>query len=72
MSLGRYWDLEKLDRIELFDNAHLFGTYNVSGMVVFIDGSPAKNEYRKFKISVDKMMIMGLCERLFIEDILGF
>ena len=45
---------EKLDRIELFDNAHLFGTYNVSGMVVFIDGSPAKNEYRKFKISVDK------------------
>ena len=46
--------LEKLDRIELFDNAHLFGTYNVSGMVVFIDGSPAKNEYRKFKISVDK------------------
>ena len=46
--------LEKLDRIELFDNAHLFGTYNVSGMVVCIDGSPAKNEYRKFKISVDK------------------
>ncbi len=46
--------LDKLDRIELFDNAHLFGTYNVSGMVVFIDGTPAKNEYRKFKISVDK------------------
>ena len=46
--------LEKLDRIELFDNAHLFGTYNVSGMVVFIDGMPAKNEYRKFKISADK------------------
>ena len=46
--------LNKLDRIELFDNAHLFGTYNVSGMVVFIDGSPAKNEYRKFKISTNK------------------
>lgn len=46
--------LEKLDRIELFDNAHLFGTYNVSGMVVYINGQPAKNEYRKFKISVDK------------------
>ncbi len=46
--------LNKLDRIELFDNAHLFGTYNVSGMVVFMDGMPAKNEYRKFKISVDK------------------
>lgn len=47
-------ELKKLDRIELFDNAHLFGTYNVSGMVVFIDGKPAKNEYRKYKISVDK------------------
>ena len=46
--------LDKLDRIELFDNAHLFGTYNVSGMVVFTLGMPAKNEYRKFKISVDK------------------
>lgn len=46
--------LNKLDRIELFDNAHLFGTYNVSGMVCFIDGRPAKNEYRKYKISVDK------------------
>ena len=47
-------NLNKLDRIELFDNAHLFGTYNVSGMVVFIDGRPAKNEYRKYKISFDK------------------
>ena len=47
-------NLDKLDRIEIFDNAHLFGTYNVSGMVVFIDGVPEKNEYRKFKISVDK------------------
>lgn len=46
--------LDKLDRIEIFDNAHLFGSYNVSGMVVFIDGKPAKNEYRKFKISVDQ------------------
>lgn len=46
--------LDKLDRIEIFDNAHLFGTYNVSGMVVFIDGKPYKNGYRKFKISIDK------------------
>ena len=47
-------NLNKLDRIEIFDNAHLFGTYNVSGMVVFINGKPAKNEYRKYKISVDQ------------------
>ena len=45
--------LSKLDRIELFDNSHLFGTFNVSGMVVFTNGVPNKNEYRKFKLSVE-------------------
>jgi len=45
--------LDKLDRIEIFDNSHLFGSFNVSGMVVFENGVPAKNEYRKFKISED-------------------
>ena len=47
-------NLEKLDRIEIFDNAHLFGTFNVSGMVVFKNGAPSKNDYRKFKITQDK------------------
>lgn len=52
--LRKMLQLDKLDRIEIFDNAHLFGTYNVSGMVVFIDGKPSKNNYRKFKISLDQ------------------
>ena len=46
--------LPKLDRIELFDNSNLFGSYNVSGMVVFKNGYPSKNDYRKFKITQDK------------------
>ena len=46
--------LSKLDRIEIFDNSNLFGNFNVSGMVVYIDGKEAKNEYRKYKITVDK------------------
>lgn len=46
--------LDKLDRIEIFDNSNLFGSFTVSGMVVFIDGKPAKNEYRKYKISFEK------------------
>ncbi len=45
--------LEKLDRIEVFDNSNLFGNFNVSGMVVFVDGKPSKSDYRKFKISLD-------------------
>ncbi len=46
--------MDKLDRIELFDNSNLFGTFNVSGMVVFKGGLPSKNDYCKFKISIDK------------------
>ena len=45
--------LDKLFRIEAFDNSHLFGTYYVGGMVVFDDFLPNKNEYRKFKIQSD-------------------
>ncbi len=52
--LRKLLHLDVLDRIELFDNSNLFGTFNVSGMVVFIDGRPAKNEYRKYKISTNK------------------
>ena len=46
-------NMDKLYRIELFDNSHLFGTYSVSGMVVFKDGKKSKNDYRKFKIKID-------------------
>ena len=52
-SLRKILKLDKLDRIEIFDNAHLFGTFNVSGMVVFEGGIPNKNEYRKYKSSID-------------------
>ena len=50
-NLGKLLNIENLSRIEIFDNSNLFGTFNVSGMVVFIDGKPNKNEYRKFNIT---------------------
>ena len=46
--------LDKLRVIEAFDNSNLFGTFTVSGMVVFKDGMPSKKDYRKFKISFEK------------------
>ncbi len=52
--LRKVLKLPKLERIEIFDNSNLFGNFNVSGMVVYIDGKEAKNEYRKYKITVDK------------------
>ncbi|MCC7089591.1 MAG: excinuclease ABC subunit UvrC [Dehalococcoidia bacterium] len=37
-------------RIECYDNSNIQGTSPVSSMVVFIDGKPATNQYRKFKV----------------------
>lgn len=43
-----------INRIDIFDNSNLFGTYAVSGMVVFVNGLPDKSKYRKYKIMEDK------------------
>ncbi len=37
-------------RIECYDNSNIQGTNPVSSMVVFIDGKPANNQYRRFKV----------------------
>jgi len=46
-------NIPSVDRIELFDNSNLFGSFNVSGMVVFKMGKPSKKDYRKYKITND-------------------
>ena len=52
--LGEILQIKDLIRIDAFDNSNLFGSFSVSGMVVFKNGKPAKNEYRKYKISSEK------------------
>lgn len=37
-------------RMECYDISHISGTNKVASMVVFVDGKPAKSQYRKFKI----------------------
>lgn len=37
--------------IEMFDNSHISGAYNVSGLVAFRDGKPDKSNYRKYQLS---------------------
>jgi excinuclease ABC subunit C len=41
-------------RIECYDISHLGGTEVVASMVVFEDGLPRKNQYRRFKLSQDR------------------
>ena len=48
--LAEILGLDKIYRIEGYDISNISGTNNVSSMVVFENGEPAKSEYRKFKI----------------------
>ena len=41
---------KEIHRIELFDNSHISGAFNVSGMVVFKDGEPSKQDYRTYRL----------------------
>ena len=52
--LSKLLEIDSCNHIEIFDNAHIFGSFNVSGMVVFNDGKKNPNMYRKFKITNDK------------------
>ena len=54
LELSSLLGIEKCNHIEIFDNSNIFGSFNVSGMVVFIDGKKNTNLYRKFKITNDK------------------
>ncbi len=47
-------NMPNLRRIDTFDNSNLFGSFSVSGMVVFKEGRPSKKDYRKYKVSVEK------------------
>ncbi|MBE5104485.1 excinuclease ABC subunit C [Bacillus thuringiensis] len=48
--LGKQLGIETPYRIEAFDNSNIQGTNPVSAMIAFVDGKPAKKEYRKYKI----------------------
>lgn len=53
-NLGQWLGTDTIRRIEAFDNSNIQGIDPVSAMVVFIDGKPAKKEYRKYKIRTVK------------------
>ena len=51
LTLARALDLDRRpSRIECFDISHLSGSETYASCVVFVDGEPAKDEYRLFRI----------------------
>ena len=53
-------------RIECFDNSNIQGTNPVASCVVFIDGKPAKREYRKFHVKT----VVGADDFASMEEII--
>ncbi len=49
-SLAKLIGIETIKRIEAFDNSNTQGTQPVSAMVVFKNGVPDKNSYRKYQV----------------------
>ena len=54
-------------RIESYDISNLFGEQAVGSMVVFTNGEPDKNEYRKFRIKTVK----GISDVAMIAEVIG-
>lgn len=48
--IGEWLDLGRLKRIEAFDISNISGFESVGSMVVYEDGRPKRNDYRKFRI----------------------
>ena len=39
-----------MNRVELFDNSHISGTFTVASCVVYVDGMPSRKDYRLFRL----------------------
>lgn len=53
-------------RIECYDISHVQGAYTVGSMIVFIDGKPKKDQYRKFKIKT----VVGIDDFASLNEVL--
>lgn len=41
---------KKITSVEMVDNSHISGAFNVSGFIVFKDGEPSKKDYRLYRL----------------------
>ena len=41
---------KKIETIEMLDNSHIQGSFNVSGCIVYRDGLPSKKDYRYYRL----------------------
>ena len=58
--------IECASRMEAFDISNISGAQSVGSMVVFVDGKPKKNDYRKFRIKT----VIGPNDYASMEEVL--
>ena len=56
--------INDIHRIDSFDNSNLFGSFAVSGMVVYKNGQPSKNDYRKYFLTSPIPSILSKIEEI--------
>ncbi len=68
--------IEKASRMEAYDISNISGYHSVASMVVFVDGKPKRNAYRKFRLKTvegpdDYASMKEVLSRRFTNDSLG-
>ncbi len=56
---------KSMNRVELFDNSHISGTFTVASCVVYEDGMPDKKSYRLFKLHTGNSDVDSMKEVLY-------
>lgn len=54
-----------IHHIELFDNSHIAGTFNVSGMVVYKGGEASRKDYRTYRLGTYKSDLDSMKEVIY-------
>lgn len=54
-----------MNRVELFDNSHISGTFTVAACVVYEDGQPVKSDYRLYRLHTGNSDVDSMKEAVY-------
>ena len=54
-----------MNRVELFDNSHISGSFTVASCVVYVDGMPSRKDYRLFRLHTGNSDIDSMKEVIY-------
>lgn len=69
-SIAKMLDIASIVRIEAFDISNISGFENVGSMIVYENGKPKRNAYRKFKLKVSPVRTITVQCGRYSQDVL--